>query len=87
MRLADGHIIEPAGPFNTERSIILHPDFRIIMLANRPGFPFLGNDLFSVLGKGFSYFLSGSCTSSVVCFYVFAVLLLLSTSAFLAFLI
>nr|XP_018907546.1 PREDICTED: von Willebrand factor A domain-containing protein 8 [Bemisia tabaci] len=30
--------------------IPIHPDFRIIMLANRPGFPFLGNDLFSSFG-------------------------------------
>lgn len=26
----------------------------MIMLANRPGFPFLGNDLFGVLGDLFS---------------------------------
>lgn len=28
-----------------------HPDFRMIVLANRPGFPFLGNDFFGSLGK------------------------------------
>jgi hypothetical protein len=30
--------------------IPLHPDFRMFVLANRPGFPFLGNDFYSVLG-------------------------------------
>jgi len=25
--------------------IQIHPDFRLIALANKPGFPFLGNDL------------------------------------------
>ncbi|CAH0553600.1 unnamed protein product [Brassicogethes aeneus] len=32
----------------------IHPDFRIIVLANRPGFPFLGNDFFGALGDLFS---------------------------------
>uniref|UniRef100_F1KQG7 VWFA domain-containing protein n=1 Tax=Ascaris suum TaxID=6253 RepID=F1KQG7_ASCSU len=54
MRLADGRIIEPTDTSRGDRSIPLHPDFRIIMLANRPGFPFLGNDLFSILGDLFS---------------------------------
>ncbi|KAK3754019.1 hypothetical protein QZH41_020304, partial [Actinostola sp. cb2023] len=31
-----------------------HPDFRMIALANRPGFPFLGNDFFAALGDIFS---------------------------------
>ena len=30
-----------------------HPDFRIVVLANRPGFPFLGNDFFGALGDLF----------------------------------
>lgn len=34
--------------------LAIHPEFRLIMLANRPGFPFLGNDLFAVLGDLFS---------------------------------
>ncbi len=35
-----------------ERSSVLplHPDFRLLVLANRPGFPFLGNDLFRACG-------------------------------------
>ena len=31
--------------------IVMHPNFRMIVLANRPGFPFLGNDFFGALGK------------------------------------
>ncbi|KAL3080777.1 hypothetical protein niasHS_014882 [Heterodera schachtii] len=30
--------------------IFVHPEFRAILLANRPGFPFLGNDLYALLG-------------------------------------
>lgn len=30
--------------------IVMHPDFRMLVLANRPGFPFLGNDFFGALG-------------------------------------
>ena len=30
--------------------IPVHPDFRMIALANRPGFPFLGNDFYAALG-------------------------------------
>jgi len=31
--------------------IPMHSDFRMIVLANRPGFPFLGNDFFAALGE------------------------------------
>lgn len=52
MRLADGRqIISNANIVNDDSMIVLHPDFRMIVLANRPGFPFLGNNLFSTLGK------------------------------------
>ena len=37
----------------SENAIRAHPDFRMIVLANRPGFPFLGNDFFGSLGKSF----------------------------------
>jgi len=30
--------------------IPIHPNFRAIFLANRPGYPFLGNDFYSVMG-------------------------------------
>ena len=39
---------------NAESTIIRHPDFRMIVLANRPGFPFLGNDFFASIGDMFS---------------------------------
>jgi len=52
MLLADGRRILPRGVQNSvEADVIrLHPDFRVIVLANRPGFPFLGNDFFASLG-------------------------------------
>ena len=31
--------------------IVMHPEFRMVVLANRPGFPFLGNDFFSAMGE------------------------------------
>ena len=35
--------------------ITVHPDFRLIVLANKQGFPFLGNDLLAELGDCFSW--------------------------------
>ena len=32
----------------------IHPDFRMVVLANRPGFPFLGNDFFHECGDVFA---------------------------------
>ena len=52
IRLPDGRVISE-GP---DADIKLHPDFRIIALANRPGFPFLGNDFFGACGDSFSSF-------------------------------
>lgn len=43
-----------AATTNDTREIPLHPDFRMIVLANRPGFPFLGNNFYSVLSHVFS---------------------------------
>lgn len=58
MNLCDGRKILPhaAGESGTESAneIRMHPDFRMIVLANRPGFPFLGNDFFASLGDLFS---------------------------------
>ncbi|XP_008476364.3 von Willebrand factor A domain-containing protein 8 [Diaphorina citri] len=56
MILSDGRrIVPPSDPRVGAPTIIpAHPDFRLIVLANRPGFPFLGNDLFSALGDLFS---------------------------------
>uniref|UniRef100_A0A0K2VIZ0 Sulfhydryl oxidase n=1 Tax=Lepeophtheirus salmonis TaxID=72036 RepID=A0A0K2VIZ0_LEPSM len=51
MILSDGRRI---SKFEGSDSIKLNPDFRTIVLANRPGFPFLGNDFFSSMGDLFS---------------------------------
>uniref|UniRef100_A0A2C9MAM2 von Willebrand factor A domain-containing protein 8 n=1 Tax=Biomphalaria glabrata TaxID=6526 RepID=A0A2C9MAM2_BIOGL len=53
MHLADGRRIVAAGSGITPKQniIVAHPDFRMIILANRPGFPFLGNDFFGAMGK------------------------------------
>ncbi|CAI4226062.1 unnamed protein product [Auanema sp. JU1783] len=52
--LGDGRKLQPSSLPQNDRTIPLDPEFRMIMLANRPGFPFLGNDLFGVLGDLFS---------------------------------
>ncbi|XP_030642749.1 von Willebrand factor A domain-containing protein 8 [Chanos chanos] len=56
MILADGRRIvsDPLEVEGRPNAILMHPDFRMIVLANRPGFPFLGNDFFGALGDIFS---------------------------------
>uniref|UniRef100_V5I964 von Willebrand factor A domain-containing protein 8 n=1 Tax=Anoplophora glabripennis TaxID=217634 RepID=V5I964_ANOGL len=56
MTLSDGRKIVSVIPNgqNPANFIQSHPDFRMIVLANRPGFPFLGNDFFGALGDLFS---------------------------------
>lgn len=57
MILSDGRRIVTSLPQNVPdpaNYILTHPEFRIIVLANRPGFPFLGNDFFGALGDLFS---------------------------------
>lgn len=56
MHLGDGRRIVPHNSNfkSSPETIISHPDFRMIVLANRPGFPFLGNDFFGALGDIFS---------------------------------
>jgi len=55
MILSDGRRIVPSNsPEEGDNIIHLHPDFRMLVLANRPGFPFLGNDFFGTLGDLFS---------------------------------
>ncbi|KAM4558944.1 von Willebrand factor A domain-containing protein 8 [Odontesthes bonariensis] len=56
MILADGRriISDPHEANGRPNTIIMHPDFRMLVLANRPGFPFLGNDFFGALGDIFS---------------------------------
>ena len=55
MILSDGRRIVPTNSLEAGDNIIhLHPSFRMIVLANRPGFPFLGNDFFGTLGDLFA---------------------------------
>ncbi|KAJ8404599.1 hypothetical protein AAFF_G00334620 [Aldrovandia affinis] len=56
MILADGRRIvsDPAEAEGRPNIVAMHPDFRMLVLANRPGFPFLGNDFFGALGDIFS---------------------------------
>ncbi|GIY28025.1 von Willebrand factor A domain-containing protein 8 [Caerostris darwini] len=56
MNLSDGRCIvhHTEKKLNDNSQVVMHPDFRMIVLANRPGFPFLGNDFFAVLGDIFS---------------------------------
>ena len=44
------------GDGNNGRLIHIHPEFRMLVLANPPGFPFMGNDLFRECGDVFSVF-------------------------------
>ena len=52
MLLSDGRSITacaaPPGKAGAAEDIQIHDNFRVIALANRPGFPFLGNDFFQV---------------------------------------
>ncbi|XP_065077399.1 von Willebrand factor A domain-containing protein 8 [Ochlerotatus camptorhynchus] len=57
MMLSDGRKICPPARGTlaaNDKLIYTHPDFRMVVLANRPGFPFLGNDFFAALGDLFS---------------------------------
>lgn len=42
--------VDPREAEGRANTIMMHPGFRMIVLANRPGFPFLGNDFFGALG-------------------------------------
>ncbi|ESN95825.1 hypothetical protein HELRODRAFT_193483 [Helobdella robusta] len=56
MHLSDGRrIVRGDSRLTPSQSTIpMHRDFRMIILANRPGFPFLGNDFFAAVGDAFS---------------------------------
>ena len=55
MLLADGRrIVSPERALNTDEYIPIHENFRMWVLANRPGYPFLGNDFFREIGDIFS---------------------------------
>lgn len=77
MILSDGRRIIPTSDprvlTNSENLIPIHPNFRMIVLANRPGFPFLGNDFFGALGKiseGFVYCYLTYMLYLLICYYV-----------------
>ena len=56
MALSDGRRLETLPDHERGRAsappdvIPIHPGFRAVVLANRPGFPFLGNDFFAECG-------------------------------------
>jgi hypothetical protein len=56
MALSDGRRLETLPDHEGGRAsapsdvIPIHPGFRAVVLANRPGFPFLGNDFFAECG-------------------------------------
>ncbi|TKY88244.1 hypothetical protein EX895_002954 [Sporisorium graminicola] len=65
LSLPDGRRIRPAkkgeraqqdaaAPSGTAGDILVHPDFRLVLLSNRPGWPFFGNNFIEVIGEGFS---------------------------------
>eukprot|EP01064_Diplonema_japonicum_P007129 TRINITY_DN1484_c1_g3_i2.p1 TRINITY_DN1484_c1_g3~~TRINITY_DN1484_c1_g3_i2.p1 ORF type:complete len:1838 (+),score=402.93 TRINITY_DN1484_c1_g3_i2:53-5515(+) len=59
LALSDGRkLVRTANPMvlNNPSVVPVHPSFRMIVLANRPGFPFLGNDLFRECGDVFSVY-------------------------------
>lgn len=60
LSLPDGRRVRPPDSQGSADDILVHPDFRLVLLANRPGFPFLGNAFLEVLGEGFSCYAVGN---------------------------
>lgn len=66
MLLSDGRRIvqndeyTQLSPAEQNEAIPMHPDFRMLVLANRPGFPFLGNNFFRECGDCFSWYYTRS---------------------------
>lgn len=55
MLLCDGRrVLGHDAARNVPNALPIHPAFRVIALANRPGFPFLGNNFFSRVGDCFA---------------------------------
>ncbi|KAH8102169.1 AAA domain-containing protein [Cristinia sonorae] len=52
LTLADGRRVR--RKLERGGDVVVHPNFRLILLANRPGYPFLGNHFLQVLGDNFS---------------------------------
>ncbi|TMW60750.1 hypothetical protein Poli38472_000792 [Pythium oligandrum] len=53
-RLIDPNKVAVEEWHDEDNIIKLHPDFRMWVLANRPGFPFLGNNFFREIGDVFA---------------------------------
>lgn len=60
LTLPDGRRVRPQNTPGAKEDVVVHPDFRLVLLANRPGFPFLGNAFLEVLGEGFSCYAVGN---------------------------
>jgi MoxR-like ATPase len=55
MSFSDGRRCLQPGVFTQDPNVMrIHPHFRVIALANRPGFPFLGNNFFQRIGDCFA---------------------------------
>ncbi|KAF5377791.1 hypothetical protein D9757_008075 [Collybiopsis confluens] len=55
LTLSDGRRVRRhSGEVSGDEDIVVHQDFRLVLLANRPGYPFLGNHFLQVLGESFS---------------------------------
>ena len=54
INLPDGRRILDKNHCRSSTDVPIHCNFRMIVLANRPGFPFLGNDFYSSIGEAFS---------------------------------
>eukprot|EP00753_Platysulcus_tardus_P002307 PLAT11642.13.p1 GENE.PLAT11642.13~~PLAT11642.13.p1 ORF type:complete len:850 (+),score=362.94 PLAT11642.13:648-3197(+) len=59
MLLADGRrLVTPdvlrRMPWLKDKAVVIHPNFRVVVLANRPGYPFLGNNFFRECGDIFA---------------------------------
>lgn len=59
MSLSDGRRIIRGEPSHDDE-IVIDKGFRMVLLANRPGYPFLGNQFLQVLGDGFVCYAVGN---------------------------
>ncbi|KAK7198606.1 AAA domain protein [Novymonas esmeraldas] len=55
-----GSVATPTPTSTSTQRIPIHPDFRIVVLANPPGFPFHGNDFFRECGDLFAAYVMGN---------------------------
>ena len=53
-QLVNSAVVVSTPSIASAQIIPIHPNFRVFVLANRPGFPFLGNDFFREVGDVFS---------------------------------